>query len=272
MTSLAGQFLEDPDKSTHEIRKSTKRVRALYKLYKNTLSETAYMQGQESYRNISALLAEIRLSAVHCATLLTLSSTLRGPQPQWLTRLIHQCRKHHNSILSRIDEEADIPGTLTKHINTAIDITLSEVPAVRDFHQLAAGIRKTYANGRNQLATALEQPTAEKLHNLRKTVKYLWNQIIFLKPLWPPMLGITIKNLDVLAERLGYDHDLAELAHHQQRNRTLSKKNQVSLNDLVGAKRLQVQKKIFPLATRLFAESPGTFSNRLEAYFRIYTT
>ncbi len=144
---------------------------------------------------------------------------------------------------------------------------LSEI----DFIMLANGIKNSYVDGRNKLDLALNQNTTENLHELRKTVKCLWNQLILIRPVWSSMIGLNIHNLDVLAEKLGKDHDLSELIHYLAiQGKSTGSIFPGELTDHIEIKRINLQKSIKPLAVRLFSEKPGAFRNRLIGYYKIF--
>src|SRR5512145_1922848 len=66
---LCDWYFEDPDAATHEIRKSIKRIRAVYRLYRNALGIDRCRNAQDHYGKISHMLAEHRLSAAYIETL-----------------------------------------------------------------------------------------------------------------------------------------------------------------------------------------------------------
>jgi CHAD domain-containing protein len=129
----------------------------------------------------------------------------------------------------------------------------------------------TYGRGIKNLEMVLQNPVNENLHNLRKSVKYLWNQFIILRPLWPPVMGTSIRHLDLLAEKLGFDHDLAELEQFLLNNPSLNHgKGAEQLLHGIRTKRRQIQKTTIPLARRIFSERPGAVRDRLTAYEQVF--
>ena len=108
----------------------------------------------------------------------------------------------------------------------------------------------------------------ETLHELRKKVKTIWNQLLFMQPVFPAFMNASIHQFDMLADKLGMDHDLAELERHLSINGTVEKKDQYNiLLNYIHKKRLLLQKSIFPLSIKLFAEKPAAFARRIERYY-----
>jgi hypothetical protein len=82
---------------------------------------------------------------------------------------------------------------------------------------------------------------------------------------------LNIHYLDVLAEKLGKDHDLSELIHYLSlHGENTGTSIPWELTDHIGLKRINLQKSILPLAVRLFSEKAGAFRSRLISYYKIY--
>ncbi len=269
---LCRRSVEQPDIATHEIRKNTKRIRAVYSLFKKATGKKSYHLGHDHMRTISRLLAPHRLSKVYCDCLSEILPDKRHPvDPLVIGELIHQLETDHQLLTNEIVGKGhlfnEVIILLTKERDRVEKVPLSEF----DFNILATGVKNSYVDCRNKLDLALNQNTTENLHELRKTVKNLWNQLILIRPVWSSMIGLNIHCLDVLAEKLGRDHDLSELNHFL----TIKGKSTGSifpgeLKEHIDMKRKNLQKSIVPLAVRLFSEKPGAFRNRLAGYYKVY--
>lgn len=258
----------DPDVATHEIRKSIKRIRAVCRLYEAVTDVSEYMHQHEKYRKISSLLAEHRLSAVYCSTL-ALAGLKVHPNPDWLTGLSLNLHARHGHITASLMER-QVPEEVHQLLLQAEEALENQTMAHCTITHLVKGLWNSYKNGRNQLDIARYQPSTHNLHELRKSVKNLWNQLILFRPVWPSVMGMSIHNLDILAERLGNDHDLAELEIFLNMIKAAGDPNQDALTQLIHNRRKQIQKLIFPLASRIFAEKPGAFKGRMLTYYRIF--
>jgi len=267
---LCMNYNNEPDTATHEIRKSIKRIRAVCRLYQHGIDTTDYQQIQERYRKISSLLAEHRIAAVHCSTLGLIGQKGSFPDPGWFALLLSDLQTRH-SRLTAVFLEQKVPDAVQVLLLEAVKALENQSVVVRNIKELGMGLRNSYKEGRHLLEITRQGPTAENFHELRKCVKNLWNQLILFRSLWPPVMGLSIYHLDVLAERLGNEHDLAELGIYLDKVRNPNDSNFENLFRLLEIKRLQVQKSLFPLASRLFAEKPGTFTSRILAYYKIFS-
>jgi CHAD domain-containing protein len=269
---LCRRSMEQPDIATHEIRKNTKRIRAVYSLFKEATCEESYHLGRDHIRTISRLLAPHRLSKVYCDCLSEILLDKRRPvDPMVIGKLMHQLQTDHQLLTNEIVERghlfSEVIILLTKERDRVEKVPLSEF----DFNILANGIKNSYVDGRNKLDSALNQNSTENLHELRKTVKNLWNQLILIRPVWSSMIGLNIHYLDVLAEKLGKDHDFSELIHYLAiQGKSTGRTIPWELKDHIHVKRINLQKSIVPLAVRLFSEKPGAFRNRLVSYYKVY--
>ncbi len=79
---------------------------------------------------------------------------------------------------------------------------------------LLEGIGKTYRRCRTGLQKLHEIPSTENSHDLRRQVKYAWNQLRLIRRWQPGTFKPVITGLDRLGELLGQDSDLAMLAGH----------------------------------------------------------
>jgi len=268
-----GQLGEKPDFATHEIRKSTKRIRAIYRLYRMATGEEVYRHSNKLYVHLSQSLADIRISAVNLASLQSLAADKRLPVTrQFLLELITDMDKHHQMITRKIIEEQQADQYLTDMV-TAEMAAIKEKPLLScDFHDLIPGLRRTYSQGKNDLAKVLLDPATENLHELRKQVKSLWIQILILHPIYPAYLGLMAHQLDALAQKLGFDHDMAELDQHLNKEPYQKSKTAVTnLLEFLHKKRQTLKKAALPLAMRLFMEKPRTMSGKMERYYRLYS-
>jgi CHAD domain-containing protein len=131
-------------------------------------------------------------------------------------------------------------------------------------------LQKTYGQCKKCTELAGLQPTTENFHELRKAVKALWNQMILLRPVWPAYYGFMVHHLDVLAQKLGFEHDLAELEKMLSAERSIKNKHQHSLLEFIAGKRLQIQLSILPAARRLFTDKAAAVGTRMEVCYGMF--
>lgn len=270
--TLCDGYVVSPDYATHEIRKATKRIRAVYQLFRPATGKAAYNHGKDFYGSLSRLLAEHRLSAVYIESLQQLSSVQRLPvEPVFIEKLIDIQEKKHRQLTQKLIREHHIDHQL-KELVLAESLKLKTDPLFScEFTQIMKGLSGTYKRGRKSLDLAIQQNSTENIHDLRKKVKSLWNQMILLRPVWPATVTLNIHQLDLLSGKLGFEHDLAELVQYLNNEKPGSNDKQLAL--LLGwlsKKRLEVQKTLMPTALRLYAEKPRSLAGRMEEYYRIF--
>jgi CHAD domain-containing protein len=262
----------NPDIAIHEIRKSTKRIRAVNRLCRSVTETGFYRQTSEKYREISQLLAPLRLSAVYLETLEILAVDRKLTVPnQIMKKLSNVLLAKHRKLTNRQVHQEKIMDRIHHLLQQERSQREILLPENIDFPILAGDIQKTYSRGMKSLEKAIQNPKAENLHNLRKSVKYLWNQYCVLQPIWPPVMTVFIRQLDLLAEKLGYDHDLSEMENFLLNEHTTRSGTETGqLVEFIALKRRQIQKTITPLALHLYAENPRAMAKRLTAYEKVY--
>lgn len=269
---LCRQFPEKPDFATHEIRKSTKRVRAVYRLYRHVTGDELYGHGKEFYSNVSHVLADHRISLVYFETLKLISADRKMPaKANYLGKLIRAMEMYHREVTADILNTHQVDQGLYGLIESELRSNARELPAQGKFNDLVSCLRKTYSRGKKCLDQATIQPTAENFHELRKITKSLWNELILIRPIWPSYYGFAIHHLDILAQKLGFEHDLAELEkllHEESSGK--DRIQRTLLTEYIAWKRKQLQKSIIPLAQRLFADKPGAVARKAEVFYGMF--
>ena len=90
----------------------------------------------------------------------------------------------------------------------------------------------------------------------------------FLEPIWPPVMKAVADELHVLTDRLGDDHDLAQLERLVSADpRSCGASDCAALLGLIGVRRGELQAEARELGERLFTEKPRAFVARLEGYW-----
>jgi CHAD domain-containing protein len=266
------QYEKDPDVATHEIRKITKRIRAMHRLFEEAAGKDSCKAGQNHMRSISILLAEHRLSKVYLDCLMNLSKDkTQHIDKQYFDKLIQITGTEHILLTDDLVGEHQVFRQVMDLLTDESERMENLPLALIDFTRMAAGIAETYQKGQDKLNTMMIRQSAESMHNLRKTVKCLWNQMMVVRPIWPSVIGAYIQSLDVLAEKLGNDHDLHELLLYLTADKTLpDSPMSEKLVNLINVKRKQLFTTIVPLAFRLFPEKPDSFSKRIISYAQVY--
>jgi hypothetical protein len=74
---LCQRFSDEPEFTTHELRKSGKRIRAIYRIFRTAMGTERYVHGREVFSEMGRLLSQHRVSTVNMATLQILGNENR---------------------------------------------------------------------------------------------------------------------------------------------------------------------------------------------------
>lgn len=259
--------ITNTDDSVHEIRKTMKKVRALIKLFRYGIDMEVYQQENFFFRDISRSISDLRISSVNIKTLNNILKSKKfkereGNHQNFVDKLMV---KHHE-----LCEEMILKQKIQRSISSLLKSNEKTINIISEFHcefdVLASGLRRMYLRCLANLDRAMSQPSSQNIHNFRKAVKYLWNQMIILRPLWSPAIGQSIRHLNILGERLGVEHDLAELEHLIFMNYYEDSGAKTIVN-YIRKERKHIQKIVWPLAIKVFVEKPGAFANRIAGYW-----
>jgi hypothetical protein len=136
------------------------------------------------------------------------------------------------------------------------------------FSSLEPGIRRVYRRGQVRMNLALDRPSEVAFHEWRKRVKYLRYQMEALRAVWPSVVGGLESSLNDLAETLGEEHDLAELAGYAIANpHSCTDAERRLLVALTSKRRKELQDEAALVGHRVFAETPRAFTRRLGSYW-----
>jgi excisionase family DNA binding protein len=141
-----------------------------------------------------------------------------------------------------------------------------------NFSVFREGLQRTYTRGRTAMSSAYTQPGSEIFHEWRKRAKYLWHQIEILEALWPKVFTMMADELHTLSDYLGDDHDLAVLRAMilNQVKGFGDERELMRLVSLIDRERLELEALARPLGERLYFDSPKTFVQRLETYWKAW--
>ena len=256
-------------KSVHETRKRMKRMRSLLRLIRDEIGEDAYRFENDSYRDTSRILADVRDAQVMINTLDHLADLLGEDVPPVLLADVRR------SLIGNL-------GAASRTITSrgAVDQALGRLQRARDrvsgwplhhdsFKALAGGMQRVYKRGQDDFEVALELRTVESFHEWRKRTKYLWYQLDLVSPAWPKVIGSMADELEEVSDLLGDDHDLAVLSDRVtgRPDRFGSGADVQRLVLSIEARREEMEEQAVELGRRLYAEPPSAFIERVGAYW-----
>jgi CHAD domain-containing protein len=252
------------EETVHEVRKATKRLRALLRLLRDQLGSRRYRRENRALRDAARALSPARDAEVLVATADRLATRLGGGR-----RLVAPVRRAARDHL-RAAQDRTHARQVRKRIVADMRRARSRVAGwpIRDdgWKALAPGIRRIYGVGRTAWRDAGAKPTVANLHEWRKRAKDLRYALDLLEPLWPAVVKALADESDALGDRLGEDHDLALLRRFVGDVMEDDPPSRELLAE-IDASRRRLQADSWTRAARLYEAGPQRFTRRLGTYW-----
>ena len=253
LDELRGKTDSTPEEAVHEARKDMKKLRALLRLARGELGKETFERENGCFRDAARELAGTRDSDV---MLETLASLELPPGLGWELRKLMQAQLALGGERDREAAAGRAAAILKEARKRVDDWPLAE----ESFGAVADGLERTYRRGRRAFRAALDEPSAEALHEWRKRVKDLWYEHTLLRELWPPVMSAAGDEAHELSDRLGDDHDLVVLAAWVRGHLDPDP----DFSEAVIHRREQLQREAFALGERLYTEKPSAYVRRIE--------
>jgi CHAD domain-containing protein len=251
------------DESVHSARKRLKRIRAALRLQRAAIGEALYRAANKDVRDAARPLARVRDAAVLVESIKQLTRRIPG----------QRCKSHadqaHRLLLVAL---ASSRRHLTSSTLRRYAARLSEInermgrarAKAEDLESVQRGLKNAYQKGRAACADARRRPAAETLHEWRKQVKYLSNEVILMRMLFGARLNNILRGSRKLGALLGEDHDLvlleAKLDEFYGNGLLPAEKTARSVFcKRIKRRRKKLQAASFRLGKRLYRRSPGKF-------------
>jgi CYTH domain-containing protein/CHAD domain-containing protein len=251
--------------AVHGARKDLKKLRAVVRLLRPALGESAYRKENRCYREAGRALSASRDAQVKLETLDALGDhgddLPMAALAAWRHELARDLEKTGEAGGAALDEAIELIAAGHERID---DWGLEG-----DWDLLAPGVRRTYQRGRRAMRRAEDDPEAATMHDWRKRAKDLWYLLRLLERVWPELLGETTEEAHRLTELLGDHHDLAVLARDLA-GRPLSDDQIGQLSAAIAGRQDELAAEAFELGHRLYAEKPKAFRRRIHAYWKAW--
>ena len=242
------------ERHIHEIRRQLKHCRALLRLLRKSLGEDVYRSENARLRDAGRPLAAVRDAAVLVRALedlcLRSNDAARFCRHLRAALQLESCERngqlHSKALLSSV------------HAIRCVALRIRAPPKARvTGADLANAVKRAYRAGRRAMTEAAEQDTRARLHEWRKQVKYLADELKSLSPVMRKSMGKTRKQSLRLADYLGDDHDLALLhdkiiEYHRSTGTSVD-----ALIRRLAQRRAELQRKPIASAGVCFASAPG---------------
>jgi len=253
---------EDRDEAIHDARRRLKKLRALLRLARKSLGAKRYRKENRRLRDAARPLTEVRDAKVLVDALDALIERYALP-PRALVSVRTTLTTRRREAERRVLESAEALPRSRALIRNARRRARRWPQDGHGWSTLGSGIERVVRNGRRALSLAENDPSVENLHELRKQVKYLRNELSLIRPI----AGARMHDLaDELGTVLGDDHDLAVLE-------SLLESDRGSFGDFatiralmshIDRRRKELQGEAFPLARELYGRTPQRFVRPLK--------
>lgn len=248
--------------AVHETRKCLKRIRALLRLLRPGLEDTAFRELNAELRDIAALLAPARDREILLETIAKLEAPATKPASAALATLkplIESQRRAGARTSAASIEEAlrrleEVSRPLSK-------LTLE--PA--DFTSIKRGLRTSFRKARQAFADAYRDGSSEAFHEWRKLVQRHWRHMQLLSRAWPEHMEARVEAARQLSQLLGDDHDLSVLAAFVDGlpRETLGATQAQEIKRLITKRQTELRQGAAPRGAMLFSGRARSFAREL---------
>lgn len=264
---LRGRSQNSREEAVHEARKDMKKLRALLRLVRGQLGDEVYSRENTCFRDTARQLSGVRDADVMLTTLSGLERRY-GDLPGAASKLRPALVAHrfHLSAASLTPASKAAVETLSAARARVADWPL-EADGFEAFHD---GFGRIYRRGRRGFRAAQKLPSAEHMHEWRKRVKDLWYHVLLLQDSWKGVLTVLADEAHDLSDRLGDEHDLTVLrdwAHDHASALNGADPLIRGFDVIVDARRRELQQEAFEFGSRLYAEKPRVFVERLGGWW-----
>jgi len=262
---------EDFRYAVHEARKCCKRIRAVWRLIRDTIGKKSYRLENQTYRDVSRRLSGLRdLSA--------LIEALEAIPEENLDQKIYQVwdRSRQDLMVLRQQAEERMSRELLLEIAQEIRVAQQRIDQLTfpsdKFKIIEKGFHRVYRRGHRAMRKAYRNPDAENLHEWRKRVKYLRFHIQLLALIWPNMMKPLGDELHQLSDHLGDHHDLAVLSEFLGNEQIVSEPNEGKrpFLNMIAERQQRFERESFWLGERLYLSRPADFVFGIRQYWELW--
>ncbi len=265
--SALGGLSETPDEAAiHAARRHIKKARAALRLLDGDLRNPLLTRCEDRLRAAGRALSAWRDAAVLLRTI----DVLAGARPAKATASALQGLRKIWQAQGTATVDTSALQTARHALQESRSPLAGNTPGECDFATLAAGFATTYRSGRRALKRTLADPSAERLHALRRALKHHVYQLRLLQPLWPGPLGAVHAQADHAAELLGLHHDCAVL-RARLADSVLTPADKARIDVLAAKRQDALAPAALGICQRLYAERPRACRRRLKTYWHIAT-
>jgi CHAD domain-containing protein len=251
------------DESVHSARNQLKRIRAALRLQRAAIGEALYRAANKEVRDAARPLTRVRDAAVLVESIKQLTRRIHGQRCK-----SHADQAHRLLLVERASSRRHLTSSTLRRYTARLNQIHERLGRARakakDLKSAQRGLKNVYQKGRAACADARRRPAAETLHEWRKQVKYLSNEVILMRMLFGVGLKKILRGSRKLGALLGEDHDLvlleAKLDEFYGNGLLQADKTARSVFcKRIKRRRKKLQAASFRLGKRLYRLSPGKF-------------
>jgi len=251
--------------AVHETRKCLKRLRALLRLIRPAIGDTAFRSENAHLREIGVMLSSARDRHVLIETITKLEATsghdgLGDPVRKLLTE-------------QNGEQGDDVDAAAMKRALKELDQAQKRCARLRisgrGFAVVGGGLEASYRRARRAFHDSYETQTDEAFHEWRKGAQQHWRHMVLLSRAWTDCMDARIAEARQLSQLLGDDHDLAILAAfvRSERAAAIADENVALIEKLARERQARLRAIARPVGDRLFAEGAKALRRRMAAYW-----
>jgi CHAD domain-containing protein len=246
--------------AVHDVRKEIKKLRAVLRLVRLGIGETAYAEATGALRAAADRLNAMRDAQVRLAALESIAERSNGRFPrQSLPKIQNALRENCRAEERKLGETLD----LTKQFLLGARLQFGSLKVKpNSWKVLGPGLKKIYSRGRKALALAKRRPSPEHFHEWRKRVKDLSNQLRLVCPARPGKVKPRMDQLDHLGDLLGDDHDLFMLGQFVGKQLKLPVEKR-PVEQVIAARQKELRTEALELGASFYTKKPNQFCRQV---------
>ena len=269
--SLQTTIPDEIDNSVHEIRKSLKRIRAILRLIRYDIGEERFIIENLRFRNMARQISRLRdLSVIIKYFADNFESGELIIDENNSINFVHHLNNLRETELKRIVETQTFESIKEQMEIAHSDLNNYDLNNLGP-HTIEEGILYVYNQCLKKIRETQLKLDNIPIHELRKRVKYLLNQMILIKDVWPEFFNTYSNSLKHASDLLGDDHNLLEITDLVKNtpSEILSEENKTIVVKRLDSERNHIHEELWPLLGKLFTEDPKSFIKRIKSYWLI---
>jgi CHAD domain-containing protein len=254
--------------TVHEIRKSFKRIRAWLSFFRNIDEGKPIVDGYLLFQDINKQLGSIRESFVNLSLFEKHFSNKKFLPERKVKQITDNLFSINQKQLLHLSGKGQIFEYIKKDIALFEQTINSSKKNILNIATITNELSESYAKSLDFYYYCKDDSSSENLHKLRKKLKQLWHQFEIVKFFHPKYFALKNRQLNLLTELLGMDHDNYVLSKFIKENLSamFEKEEQNIFDNLIQHQHELALTNLQPKLKHFFSEEPEKFKYRINAY------